>query len=855
MTEEELNIQNEEDRELISSVVPQNVELEKKKEELRKKKEELLKKGGKPTPLVLTESGVIKKATDLTVAEQRFEFVKCATDPIYFIETYLTIFDQTKGEGGALVPFKLFEFQKRLIRDYQKHRFNVANKYRQAGISTATCAYISWYVIFNENRAVAIVADKLETARDEIMFDVVEFIEGLPDWLKPKPDKKDTQKLKKYDNGSSLGAFSSKGLRGYTPTLLFWDETAWTERNDRFWEGAKPTLQTGGRAIFVSCVTEDTFIYTDKGIKQVKEFIASKNLGAHNINDINILGKDKCRKTNIFFNNGYVDTYKTTTSHSELETSENHKYWAYKNNKYGWVKAKDLKIGDYISIQYGMNIWGNNNNCSDFKPSNNSYIKNIFTPKTITKDIAYLIGLYISEGSVIKRDNKRHTYYGITITCGDDISFILKKLNLNYSCTDNIHYNISSIHLAEYLAYLGFDLSKKAPEKIIPQRLLKMSKNNIIAMMQGIMDGDGWCMYDKTKDDLKIGITLSSKELIKQIRIILDNFGVLTHYSERVTPPTEIVKIESMGYRLTATSDFAVKYFNEINFKLKRKKKVFEKYLHNKKHSGRYDNIPNGGYILKELYESVKYYGIHKLLTENNLNIKDIIQRNFNHHKPTSRKTILNFIKLFKEKIPIELLKKYENIISENIKWVQIKKIENSQNYTYDFSMSNDNEIEDDEFHMSLIYNSVLCHNTPNSQDPVFYKTFDTARRGENHWNAVELWWYNDPRYNKELKWIKNKGKENEIIMEDKEWSDEHRIKLADDGWSATSPWLDEEIANANGDMRKIMQEIMCVGGNTIITLRNKQTKMVFDIKIKDFYNVLEKELIDNIIISGIIRN
>ncbi|MFW6272688.1 MAG: hypothetical protein ACOC2U_02775, partial [bacterium] len=74
-----------------------------------------------------------------------------------------------------------------------------------------------------------------------------------PDWLKPKPEKKDTQKLKRYSNQSEIGAFAAKsGLRGYTPTLLFWDETAWTEKSDKFWESAKPTLQTGGSAIFIS---------------------------------------------------------------------------------------------------------------------------------------------------------------------------------------------------------------------------------------------------------------------------------------------------------------------------------------------------------------------------------------------------------------------------------------------------------------------------------------------------------------------------------------------------------------------------------------------------------------------------
>lgn len=240
-------------------VVPFDVQREKDKEAARKLAKELRKASGNIEPIIVTKDGTVKKASELTLREKEQEIIRCATNPIYFIETYLTIFDLTQGKAGLIVPFKLFDFQKELILTYQENRFVVANKYRQAGISTTTCAYIAWYVMFNENRQVAIVADKLETARDEIMSDVVLFIESCPSWLRPKTGResneknlKDTQKDKIYDNNSRLGAFSSKGLRGMTPTLIFWDETAWTEKGDKFWTAARPTLGTGGGAIMVS---------------------------------------------------------------------------------------------------------------------------------------------------------------------------------------------------------------------------------------------------------------------------------------------------------------------------------------------------------------------------------------------------------------------------------------------------------------------------------------------------------------------------------------------------------------------------------------------------------------------------
>jgi len=265
-------------------IIPVDVKKEKEIQEKRKLAKKLKKKSGKFEPVILTKDNKLKNLFELTKEERETEIFRCTSDPFYFIETYLTIFDQTRNNGiGEIIPFKLFKFQKKLIKKYISNRYVIANKYRQAGISTTTCAFIAWYIMFNENRQVAIVADKLETARDELMSDVVDFIEGCPTWLKPKTGRdteknlKDTQKLKIYDNGSRLGAFSSKGLRGMTPTLIFWDETAWTEKGDKFWTSAQPTLQTGGKAIMVSTPSGmDTVFYpTFKGATSNKsEFVA-----------------------------------------------------------------------------------------------------------------------------------------------------------------------------------------------------------------------------------------------------------------------------------------------------------------------------------------------------------------------------------------------------------------------------------------------------------------------------------------------------------------------------------------------------------------------------------------------------
>jgi hypothetical protein len=836
-------------------LVPRDLEGEhKKKEEIRELAKKL-KISHKKEATITTLDGKIKKASELTFREQEDEIIRCSADPIYFIETYLTIFDQTQGKSGLIVPFILFPFQRELINSYQTNRFCIANKYRQAGVSTSTCAYIAWYVSFNSNRSVAIVADKLETARDELMNDVVEFIDGCPEWLRPKTGKdsdkvyKDTQKLKRYDNGSTLGAFSSKGLRGLTPTLLAWDETAWTEKGDRFWTAAKPTLQTGGRCIMVSCVTKDTYIYTNNGVKQIKDFISNEKLGTHIIDNYNVLGKDKLRTGNLFFNNGFVDTLKIKSTYSELESSLNHKYWAYKikDKRYGWYKSSELKIGDYISIQYGMNIWGNNDDCSNFKPTESKLIKNVFFPKKITTDIAYLLGLYLSEGyakDIYFKNNIKTTRF--VLTCGDSLSHIFEAHNLNYYF-DGIHYVITSKNLGEFLKFLGFDINKKAKEKIIPLRLLEMSRKNIVAMLQGIMDGDGWAIYNEKNNNLSVGIGLSSQEMINQIRILFGNLGIITRYFFKVTKPTKKVKVKSNSYSITMAGKFSEKYFSEIGFRFDRKQNMCNKYKINNVqcHGKNNDTIPNGGEILYELYAKIKAKNIYNSLLDYNINIEPFVTEKKYKSKPINRLMLLRLINYIKNSTFSDLsnLKSIigmsiDHIINPNIIWTKINSIQKSKNYTYDFSLPNFSE-EPNEFNHSVVYNQIVTHNTPSGLDAVFYKTFDGARRGENNFKAIELWWFNDPRYNKDLVWLKNKNKETEIRLIDENWENEHRIKLMDDGWEASSPWFEEQIRDANGDMKKIAQELMCVGKDSIICIRDIETKEIIKDKISNIYDSL----------------
>lgn len=104
---------------------------------------------------------------------------------------------------------------------------------------------------------------------------------------------------------------------------------------------------------------------------------------------------------------------------------------------------------------------------------------------------------------------------------------------------------------------------------------------------------------------------------------------------------------------------------------------------------------------------------------------------------------------------------------------------------------------------------------TPNGMDALYYKTYDLAKRKENNFNIIEMKWYEDLRYNKDLRWFKDDVTEAEVEFTLKSYK-----KRIDDGWKPTSSWYEEMCLGMNNDAKMIAQELdvsfIGSGGNVI---------------------------------------
>ena len=180
------------------------------------------------------------------------EYIKCSKDPVYFVQRYVKIVHLDRG----LVPFDLWPFQENMVKTFHENRFTIAKLPRQSGKTTTVIAYFLWFILFNEDVTIAILANKGSLARD-ILGRLQLAYENLPGFLQ--------QGIKVWnrgdihlENGSKViaASTSSSAIRGGSYNMILLDEFAFVPKNiaEEFFSSVYPTISSGAstKVIIVS---------------------------------------------------------------------------------------------------------------------------------------------------------------------------------------------------------------------------------------------------------------------------------------------------------------------------------------------------------------------------------------------------------------------------------------------------------------------------------------------------------------------------------------------------------------------------------------------------------------------------
>ena len=196
---------------------------------------------------------------------QAHEYLKCASDPVFFIDRYVYISHKVKG----IIPFHLWRWQADLLDTIHREQYTIVLKGRQLGVSELAVCYALWLVRFHPTKDAIFLSKNEEDAKDLLRRAKLAYTH-LPTFLQcGTPESIDTTEI--ADNNTSrfvvahldaqkrphpssirsLPATEGSG-RSSAGSFVLLDEWAHQQYAEEIWAAIQPTIATGGKILGVS---------------------------------------------------------------------------------------------------------------------------------------------------------------------------------------------------------------------------------------------------------------------------------------------------------------------------------------------------------------------------------------------------------------------------------------------------------------------------------------------------------------------------------------------------------------------------------------------------------------------------
>jgi len=270
-----------------------------------------------------------------------------------------------------------------------------------------------------------------------------------------------------------------------------------------------PTPKLGEIESTNPCISDDSWIMTNNGPRQVKELIGKKT-------KVIVEGKKWSNSGDGFFNMGVKKIFKLVTKEGyEISLTANHPIKKVKKiNRCkidsDWEEAGKLKPGDKIIINVNKNYqWPGKHNSEE----------------------GYLIGLLIGDGT-IKKDKVVLSSWGEN--AGDkNVRKLVDKYTKNMPhrvdfkgwqnlLSDRGEYRLSTGYLKKLVQQLGMDNKKKITSKIE-----KTSSNFYKGFLRGFFDADGSVQGTRV-NGISVRLAQSDLERLKAVQRMLLRFGIFS---------------------------------------------------------------------------------------------------------------------------------------------------------------------------------------------------------------------------------------------------------------------------------------------------------------------------------------
>ena len=283
------------------------------------------------------------------------------------------------------------------------------------------------------------------------------------------------------------------------------------------------------------CQVGDTLVPTSKGLLRLDE-IWEKGKGLIDEHGFKpfvstvISHTDELVKTDKIYHTTGKTWRVTFSDGTVVEGLPEHKYWAYKDSDFQFIRLDEFEIGDCVPKSLATNLYGS---CSVIPG----------TDIPLGKDFAFILGYMVAEGYFGGNVDKKSMSF-----CNHNVS-IIRHFNecwyrifgykLGFVVEPRLNNKVTGLWITEQSEKnLLWDLCGRgtSADRYIPLCIRQSPKLVQAAFLSALFEGDGSIYesteYGKRKGNWTIEYTTISKDLAYQTRYMLENMGILTVLKE-----------------------------------------------------------------------------------------------------------------------------------------------------------------------------------------------------------------------------------------------------------------------------------------------------------------------------------
>ena len=455
-------------------------------------------------------------------------------------------------------------------------------------------------------------------------------------------------------------------------------------------------IPTGGG----KCINSDSYLLTSQGMIQLKDIIPDIDLSPGDAIPlkIDLFDRQGWSQSSHLYYDGEKDTKIIETSFGySVEGTPKHRVLIIDEGEIKFKYLNEIQEDDIICIQRDQQVFSKNKyDLSKFKPILNTCARPMRIPEYLDASFALFLGLWVAEGSF----HYNGSYiFGFSNKDSELLSFMtgeLSKYQIHYQnnvredgCTDVVW---SGCVMSQLLKYIGCSL-EKSKHKHIPKAILQSPREIQREFLRGYISGEAHIR----KDRLEIEISSASYRLLKEVQLVLLNFGIICSLKRR-----------ERSWTLYIRGQEVIKYSRNIGFFSSDKQRqcceAIKKYP---KRNSNFDIIPVGK-IIKSVSKSLKNRWVTKKGRKRDIYSVD----RFDRTQPTYdwlRSFLKEQASNIKSQFP-EALDLTQNAMLDNFFYDRVASVKDGKCAVYDFTVPKTHSFFANGFinHNTLLFTSIL---------------------------------------------------------------------------------------------------------------------------------------------------